>query len=142
MKKGDKAWKVVERETRFGTNLIHYRKRSGNAELLRLGKQYPKLFPQYIKGNVLEAEKWTKGYFVFRYKEHCIDFIFLESLPEKNVEIIRVQLLDTPKYLYSIIPGCGEYPLFVYESKQCPSKWNTFPAPRGTWVCHKIKVLD
>jgi len=50
MKKGDIAYKVVEKRTRLCTNLAIYRKYVENSKVLELNKLYPLLFPRYRKG--------------------------------------------------------------------------------------------
>ncbi|MHA1402128.1 MAG: hypothetical protein ACTSQE_17410 [Candidatus Heimdallarchaeaceae archaeon] len=142
MKKGNVAYKVVELYTRLGTNLAIYRKyASSRSEILDLVRFYPRLFPRYQKGKILEADRRTNGFFVFESKFYAEDFIYVEGL--SNVKIIRVKLLDVPRLPKVIINNCGANPkniCRVVKNQMLGLKLR--PAPAGCWVCHKIEVLD
>ncbi|MHA1305403.1 MAG: hypothetical protein ACTSPI_17015 [Candidatus Heimdallarchaeaceae archaeon] len=142
MQKGDIAYKVIEKDTRLGTNLVLHRKYTTDDKIWEFNKYHPKLFPRYLKGKKLEAEEWTEGYLVFKHKERAKDFIRRETLPEDNVELIRIRLLDEPKRLEEVLPCCGEHPLDICKMRHSPDVWLTISAPMGTWACHKIEVLD
>jgi len=143
MKKGDTAWKVVEKYTRLGTNLAIYGKYVENGKILELNKLYPLLFPRYRKGKVLEADERTEGFFVFEDKFYAQNFIDTEGLLECDVKILRVRLLDTPKQPKRILKCCGAHPMRVYrvvEGLMLPDDLR--PSPSGCWACHKVEVLD
>ena len=143
MKKGDIAFKVVEKRTRLCTNLLIYRKYVRNREILELTKQYSQLFPRYRKGKVLKADERTEGFFVFEDKFYAEDFICYEHLPDCKLKILRVKLLDTPKRPKRVLNGCGAYPkriLTIFKSRIPQADLS--PAYAGCWVCHEIEVLD
>jgi len=143
MQKGDTAWKVVEKYTRLGTNLAIYRKHVENSKILELNKLYPLLFPRYRKGKILEADKRTEGFFVFEDRSYAEWFIYKEDLPRDNIRIIRVKLLDTPRRPERVLKCCGASPMGVHRMLERLVSWNDLrPAPKGSWVCHKVEVLD
>jgi len=143
MKKGDIAYKVVEKRTRLCTNLAIYRKYARDNKVLKLNKLYPLLYPRYRRGKVLKADKRTEGFFVFENNLCAKDFIYSENLSEDKVKIIRIKLLDIPKRPKKVLRGCGAYPLEIYMTLGRPTSSIAFrDAPLGCWTCHKVEVLD
>ncbi|MHA1305405.1 MAG: hypothetical protein ACTSPI_17025 [Candidatus Heimdallarchaeaceae archaeon] len=143
MKKGDIAYKVVEKYTRLGTNLMIYKRYGDVHERRELIKRYPLLFPRYQKGKILEADKQTEGFFIFEDKFYIETFICYEGLFEGDLKILRVKLLDSPKQPKKILKGCGARPMKLSKifKNQIP-QYDLSPAPSGSWVCQKIEVLD
>lgn len=150
------AFKVVDRETRHGTNwAIHYAHLRRSLEVTKTPlmrkmalrtveateifvKDNQELFPIYEKDAIIEMASNTVGLMTFgTYKDahtfmdlHTFDVIIL------SIEIIG-DLLPTNA---EILIGCGSdirslKDIFSVEVERTP-------APKGTLFCEKLKVLN
>jgi hypothetical protein len=111
------VYKVVDRNTRYGSNYIVYTNKYNKIKELHekfkgLLQKYPKLkeyFPQYKEGEVIQCVKGSVGLMSLETKEDAKNFIEVSGFNKERVSIIKCEaygILKTSK----VIGKCGIEP--------------------------------
>jgi len=151
-----KAFKVVDRETRHGTNWalqynnlqkglsvatpnnVDFFENSINSMLL-FEFLNPKLFPIYKKDSFVEMASNSIGLMIFGTKIDAIKFAGKYSF----TTIVDVETIGDLLPSALIVPGCGHNIQYLkYFSASSLTERKGSRPPDGTIFCEKLKVLN
>jgi hypothetical protein len=109
------AYKVVEKRTRYGSNIAMFKHRNwiSNKDKINIRKN-KNIFPRYFKGKIIKAKEGTPGIFFFEGIGDASLFMFSYSL-ESVCKIIRIKTIGDITRRPRILFGCGDNPFKITE---------------------------
>jgi len=141
-RKRSPAFKVVDKETRRGTNLALWKRRSDKKDIEYLLKLYADFFPAYLKDTIVQKLPRTKGLFFFKDIYYAKRLIRRCHLPEDSLMIIKVQPIGKITQPKKILSGIGSYAYALPAYYQGMTLMDEVAPPKGTYVCNSLKVLE
>lgn len=136
------AYKVVEKNTRHGSNWAIYRNFCKSRPHLdsKIRKKYPQYFPRYLKGTTVKAATGSVGIMCFEDKTDAQRFLIRE-LDYGNIygKIIKVKGYNKNKVTFWIGCHCASSPENIIENKFAEG---TMRPPLGTIAFKSVKVLE
>ena len=143
------AYKVVEKQTRWGSNWMMFKDYLADKEISRLvlvyriglnfRKKNPEFFPRYFRGSVVKAAPKSKGILCFETKQHAENFIS-DFFLKHRATVVKVQGIGRARRIDSVIRGCGAVPWHLVTKKG--DALYMMPPPKGTIAFNAVKVLE
>ncbi|MCK5255074.1 MAG: hypothetical protein KAQ81_03565 [Deltaproteobacteria bacterium] len=133
------AFKVVEKRTRFGSNLAicrasHHGSAFSNV-IKAFKRKYPQFFPRYLKGSIVKKAVGTVGILTFKTWYDAERFACSLSA-WRSLKIIKVKGIGKPKEEVWLIGNCGSDPTNLLNAGE------EVPAPTGTLAFPTVRVLE
>ena len=133
------AFKVVEKRTRFGSNLAicrasHHGSAFSNV-IKAFKRKYPQFFPRYLKGSIVKKAVGTVGILTFK-TQFDADHFAASLSARPSLKIIRVEGIGKPKEKVRLIGNCGSDPTNLLNEEE------EIPAPTGTLAFPVVRVLE
>ncbi len=141
------VYKVVEKKTRYGSNMIIFKKycqsgldssdyiRRRIIRAKRFIKENPEYFPRYFRNTVVESVKESLGILTFENEEAANEFQRINSITGRS-KVVTVRGIGTPREVTYLYGGCGADPSNLKGSI------SSTRAPFGTVAFESVKVLD
>ena len=124
------AFKVVEKNTRCGTNWAIY-KNNYNTDFSFI-KKHKEYFPRYLKNTIVHAVKGSVGILCFKDEKHAQKFIDIYQI---NAKIVKVEGYNQNLSDFRINCHCGSSPHNILG-------WERIQPPKGTIAFESVKVLE
>lgn len=136
-------YKVVERQTRWGTNwMVFKHQHSKDKEIylkgLKFRKEHPEFFPHYFRGKIIKAVPGSLGIMCFSRRDYAEQFMKSLCLGEMAI-IVRVKPLGIGRSIDTVIPVCASCP---WNLEFQSSNYFAAPSPKGTVGFEAVKVLE
>jgi hypothetical protein len=134
------VYKVVHKETRYGSNAAIYIKQKSIRDFLKLFnyKGLKKYFPKYEKGKIIECVSGSVGLMCFKTLFDCRDFVLLNKIKDSS-EIVRVRINKKNVLEDSnILSECGTFPTKLVDQY----KYLSNNPPNGTILVKQLYVME
>lgn len=139
------VFKLVDKETRFGSNAGMYITHSGLHNFEELLRRIPNLveyFPNYFFDKVVHAVEGSVGILCFWTYEDAADFARCNIRNTRRFEIIRVEGIGYPSDTGRLANNCGDNPRGLLDNYARLGYVCSMGLPKGT-VCFKsVRVLE
>ncbi len=135
--------KVVEKQTRWGSNWMLFKSDCQDSSLFSLGerfrKNHPEFFPRYFKGRIVKAAPNSIGILCFSSMTAARVFrdTHCHNMP---AIIIKVRGIGAPRKVKKVGVGCGSSPWLLFDYKE--EIFIGGEPPFGTIAFPAVEVLE
>lgn len=132
-----RAYKIIDKETRMGSNAAMFKRSRGIAALLDIIKsnRLEPYFPKYVEGSIIKKAPRSSGIMAFETVRNAVEFQFEYEL-EYFTEIVPVEGVPCKNQKIEIYSGIGRYP----EKLKRRGRKRRISPPKGTIFFDWVKV--